>query len=112
MDTLGLAATLVSLAIFLLALYEAVSIGHLIGKIPRFWYFLLAAITFLIVRRILVLAATAFSVAVPGYWATLDSDGTPIIFSVLLLLWIYDMKKSFQKAAPPSRPELPASEKT
>lgn len=110
MDTLGLASTVVTLAIFLVALYEALAIGKIIGRIPRFWFFFLAAISFLIVRRSLELFAAAVSVPLPSWWATLDADGTPIIFSALLLLWVYDMRKSFQKAAPRPRRELVAPE--
>jgi len=113
MDTLGLASTSISLVIFAVTLYEAVKVTQIIGKIPRFWVFLIAAISFLILRRVLVLVSAALSVPVPGYWATLDADGTPIIFSALVLLWIYDMRMSFLRSAPilPSRKELPSPEK-
>lgn len=100
MDTLGLVSTLVALVIFGLALYEAVDISRIIGRIPRFWYFFLAAILFVIVRRVLILISTGLVVSLPSYWSTIDNDGTPIIFSALLFLWVYDMKRSFQKAAP------------
>jgi hypothetical protein len=112
MDDLGLASTLVSLAIFAVALYEAFKVTRIIGRIPRFWFFLLAAIAFVVLRRALVLIGTAFSVSVPAYWATLDSDGTPIIFSALLLLWIHDMRKSFLRSTPARNAgsELPSPE--
>lgn len=106
MDTLGLTATVVSLVIFCVALFEAVSMASIIGKIPRFWFFFLAAIGFLVVRRLLLLFSTAFSVALPSYWSTLDADATPLIFGALLLLWILDMKKSFQRAVPKARAQL------
>jgi hypothetical protein len=112
LDTLGLVATVITLVVFAVALYEGVVITRIIGKVPRFWLFFLAAISFLILRRILVLGAAAFSISVPGYWSTLDSDGTPLIFSALLLLWVYDMRKSFQHSAPAARPpELVSPEK-
>jgi len=112
LDTLGLAATVLTLVIFAVALYEGVAITRIIGKIPRFWLFFLAAISFLILRRLLILGAAAFSVSVPAYWSTLDSDGTPLIFSALLLLWVYDMRKSFQQSSPVARqPELVSPEK-
>lgn len=85
------------MAIFAAALYEALKIASIIGRIPRFWFFFLAAIVFLIVRRILVLFSSAVVLSLPGWWSTLDADGTPIIFSALLLLWVYDMRRSFQK---------------
>jgi len=111
MDTLGLVTTFISLVIFAVALYEAVAITQIIGRVPRFWLFFLAAISFLIVRRVLILGAAAFSIPVPAYWSTLDTDGTPLIFSGLLVLWVYDMRKSFQQSAPRRVPELVAPEK-
>ncbi len=110
MDTLGLAATVVSLVIFVVALHESLSITKIIGKIPRFWIFFLLAISFLIVHRLLELGAAVLALPLPSYWSALDTDGTPIIFSALLLLWVYDMKKSFEKAVPKPKKELLAPE--
>ncbi len=109
MDVWGLAATLISLIIFAFALYEGLVVARLIGRIPRFWAFFLAAILFLVLRRALVLFSAALAVPLPSYWSSLDADATPIIFSALLLLWVYDMRRSFQRATPkPAQTELPA----
>jgi len=104
MDPLELAVTIVSLVIYVAALYEAITVASVAGKMPRFWIFFLAAIGFLVVRRILVILSSAFGVVVPDYWSTLDSDGTPLVFGGLLLIWVYDMKKSFQRVAPRPSP--------
>ena len=111
LDALGLAVTLVSTVLFGLALYEAVAVARTVGKFPRFWFFLLAAISFLVLRRILILASSALGVTMPDYWTTLDNDGTPIVFSTLLLIWIYDMRKSFERSSQ-SKPALVAPEQS
>lgn len=111
LDSIGLAATALTLVIFVVALYEGVAITRIIGKVPRFWLFFLAAISFLIVRRLLILGAAALSISEPAYWSTLDSDGTPLIFSALLLLWVYDMRKSFQHSPVSRQPVLVPPEK-
>ena len=73
-------------------------VSKMSGKIPTFWLFFLAAILFVIVRRILVLLAGTI-LSVPAYWAAIDSDATPIVFSFLLLMFVWEMKKSFQRTA-------------
>jgi len=110
MDPLELTVTIVSLLIYVAALYEAITVASVAGKMPRFWLFFLAAIGFLVVRRVLVILSSSFGLVVPDYWSTLDSDGTPIIFGGLLLVWVYDMKKSFQRAAPKAKEDLVAAE--
>ena len=112
MDALELGTTVVSTVLFAIALYEAVAVARMIGKIPRFWLFFLAAITFLIVRRILILVTTGLGVSMPDYWTTLDTEGTPIVFSALLLIWIYDMRKSFERSSSGRKGELVAPEQT
>lgn len=106
MDTLRLASLLISLVIFALALYEALSLVQIIGKMPRFWIFFIAAITLVIVNRLLQILST------PIASSEVDADIVPVLFSALLLLWIYDMKQSFKRAAPRSNPELTAPEKS
>jgi len=98
MDTLGIVTTVISLGIFLLALYESAMVSKMSGRIPTFWLFFLAAILFVIVRRILVLLAGTV-LSVPAYWYTIDADGTPIVFSSLLLMFVWEMKKSFQRTS-------------
>jgi hypothetical protein len=98
MDTLDIAVTLVSLAIFAVALYESFTVSKLTGKLPAFWTFFIAAIVFLIFRRIVVLLADTI-ISIPTYWSTLDGDATLIIFSALFLMFVLEMKKSFQRAS-------------
>ena len=119
MDVLGFVSTLVSLVILFVALYEGTTLSKLIGKIPRFWYFFLAAILYLVARRVVVLLAASLSVSLPGWWSAFDSDATPVIFSTLLLLFVYDMVLVFRRSVPkveagtvpPETGGLPVSEK-
>ncbi|MDA4123299.1 MAG: hypothetical protein OK456_08990 [Thaumarchaeota archaeon] len=111
MVTLDTVVTVVSLVIFVVGLYEALSISSLIGRLPRFWLLFIAAISFLVARRVVLLIATAFNYTLPDYWSTLDADATTLIFSGLLLLFVYDMKVTFQKSSPKRGAELTEAEK-
>lgn len=98
------------MVIFAVALYESFEVSRLIGKMPAFWAFFIVAILFLILRRVIILLADTGVISVPAYWSTIDGDATLLIFSGLFLVFVFEMKKSFQRTSG-ARIESSVSEK-